>query len=117
MAVNEKEETQKLYYSITEVSEMFDLNASTLRFWEKEFEILKPTKNKKGNRVFTKKDIDYIGQIVDLVKHKGFTINGAKEQLKNKSNLKSKVENNAEVIDKLHAIKAKLIDLRDNNEG
>ena len=81
MAVNEKEETEKLYYSIGEVSELFDLNASTIRFWEKEFEMLSPTKNKKGNRLFTKKDIDYPSQIVDLVKQKGFTIQGAKEQL------------------------------------
>ncbi|HOZ86761.1 MAG TPA: MerR family transcriptional regulator [Bacteroidia bacterium] len=113
MGVNEKEETQKLYYSITEVSEMFDLNASTLRFWEKEFEVLKPTKNKKGNRVFTQKDIDYIGLIVDLVKHQGFTIHGAKEQLKHKAGAKPKGEKNTEVIEKLKAIKAKLIDLRD----
>ncbi len=114
MAVNEKEETEKLYYSITEVSEMFDLNASTLRFWEKEFDVLKPTKNKKGNRVFTKKDIDYITQIVDLVKHQGFTIHGAKEQLKHKAGSKPKSESNAEVIEKLKAIRAKLIELRDN---
>lgn len=114
MGVNEKEETQKLYYTITEVSEMFDLNASTLRFWEKEFEALKPTKNKKGNRVFTKKDIDYIGMIVDLVKHQGFTINGAKEQLKSKTGSKPKGEKNSEVIEKLKAIKSKLIALRDD---
>ena len=60
MGITEKEETQKLYYSITEVSEMFELNASTLRFWEKEFDVLKPTKNKKGNRLFTQKDIDLL---------------------------------------------------------
>jgi len=115
MAVNEKEETKKLYYSITEVSEMFELNASTLRFWEKEFDVLKPNKNKKGNRVFTQKEIDHIATIVNLVKHKGFTISGAKEQLKHKSTAKPKAENNAEVINKLQAIKAKLIKLTDNN--
>ena len=113
MGVNEKEETQKLYYSITEVSEMFDLNASTLRFWEKEFEFLKPTKNKKGNRVFTKKDIDYISLIVDLVKHQGFTIHGANEQIKNKMASKPKGDKNSEVIEKLKAVKTKLIELRD----
>jgi DNA-binding transcriptional MerR regulator len=115
MSVNEKEETEKLYYSISEVSEMFELNASTLRFWEKEFEVLKPTKNKKGNRLFTKKDIDNIAQIVDLVKQKGFTIQGAKEQLKQKSNLKSSAEINAEVIEKLKKIKEKLLRLREEN--
>lgn len=110
MSINEKEETQKLYYSISEVSEMFELNASTLRFWEKEFDVLKPTKNKKGNRLFTQKDIDHIAKIVDLVKQKGFTIQGAKDQLKNKS--ASKSDNvNAEVINKLKNIRAKLIEL------
>jgi DNA-binding transcriptional MerR regulator len=114
MSINEKEETEKLYYSISEVSELFDLNASTLRFWEKEFDVLKPTKNKKGNRLFTKKDIEHIAHIVDLVKQKGFTIQGAKEQLKQKNHSKS--NSNAEVIEKLKAIKAKLIQLRDSEE-
>jgi DNA-binding transcriptional MerR regulator len=116
MAVDEKEETQKLYYSITEVSDMFDLNASTIRFWEKEFEILKPSKNKKGNRVFTKKDIDYISLIVDLVKQKGFTISGAKEQLKHRVEDKTKDQHQSEVVAKLNLIKEKLIQLRDSHE-
>lgn len=116
MGINEKEETEKLYYSISEVSELFDLNASTLRFWEREFDVLKPTKNKKGNRLFTKKDIDHIAQIVELVKQKGFTIQGAKEQLKNKPAAKSTGGSNAEVIEKLKQIKAKLIELRDSEE-
>jgi len=116
MAVDEKEETQKLYYSITEVSDMFDLNASTIRFWEKEFEILKPIKNKKGNRVFTKKDIDYISLIVDLVKQKGYTISGAKEQLKHRVEDKTKDQHQSEVVAKLNFIKEKLIQLRDSHE-
>lgn len=116
MSINEKEETQKLYYSISEVSELFDLNASTLRFWEKEFDVLKPTKNKKGNRLFTKKDIEHIARIVELVKQKGFTIQGAKEQLKSKSYSKSAGNTTMEVIEKLKSIKAKLIEMRDNQE-
>lgn len=104
----EKEETQKLYYSISEVSEMFELNASTIRFWEKEFDVLRPSKNKKGNRLFTQKDIDHIARIVDLVKLKGYTIQGAKEQLKNRNQVS---ESKAEVIQKLKDIKAKLIAL------
>lgn len=114
MSVNQKEETQKLYYSISEVSELFDLNASTLRFWEKEFDVLKPTKNKKGNRLFTKKDIEHIAQIVDLVKAKGFTIHGAKEQLKHKTQSKSLDPNTAKAIEKLNKIKMKLIELGKN---
>lgn len=113
MAINEKEETEKLYYSISEVSEMFDLNASTLRFWEKEFEVLKPSKNKKGNRLFTRKDIENIAAIVELVKQKGFTIQGAREQLKQKQS-KAPGESHAEVISKLRDIRAKLIELRDS---
>ncbi|MDI1356393.1 MAG: MerR family transcriptional regulator [bacterium] len=115
MAINEKEETQKLYYSIGEVSELFDLNASTLRFWEKEFDVLKPTKNKKGNRLFTKKDIEHIAHIVELVKQKGYTIQGAKEQLKGKLNSKSE-DVQGDVIEKLKNIKAKLIELRDRED-
>ena len=119
MGITEKEETQKLYYSITEVSEMFELNASTLRFWEKEFDVLKPTKNKKGNRLFTQKDIDLLRKIVELVKQKGYTIQGAKDQLK--SNLSQKNidnnnnNNNQKVIEKLKLIKSKLIKLGDQN--
>ncbi|MCE3258614.1 MAG: MerR family transcriptional regulator [Bacteroidetes bacterium] len=110
----EKEETQKLFYTIGEVSEMFELNASTLRFWEKEFDFLRPSKNKKGNRTFTQKDIDNIARIVDLVKQKGFTIQGAKEQLKGGSASTARSSgNNAEVIAKLEKIKDKLIDLGD----
>lgn len=115
MGITEKEETQKLYYSITEVSEMFELNASTLRFWEKEFDILKPTKNKKGNRLFTQKDIDLLRKIVDLVKQKGYTIQGAKDQLKNKSFQKNIDNNNDKVVEKLKLIKSKLIKLRDKD--
>ncbi len=115
MAITEKEEIQKLYYSITEVSEMFELNASTLRFWEKEFDILKPTKNKKGNRLFTQKDIDLLRKIVELVKQKGYTIQGAKDQLKNKSIQKKLDNNNEKVIEKLKLIKSKLIIIRDKD--
>ena len=112
MGINEKEETEKLYYSISEVSEMFELNASTLRFWEKEFEVLKPNKNKKGNRLFTRRDIDNIAQIVDLVKQKGVTIQGAREQLRNNQSGRSATE---EVISQLKAIREKLINLRDSS--
>ena len=115
MAITEKEEIQKLYYSITEVSEMFELNASTLRFWEKEFDILKPTKNKKGNRLFTQKDIDLLRKIVELVKQKGYTIQGAKDQLKNKSIQKKLNNNNEKVIENLKLIKSKLIIIRDKD--
>lgn len=109
MEINDKEETEKLYYSISEVSEMFDLNASTLRFWEKEFEVLKPHKNKKGNRLFTAKDLEQIAAIVDLVKNKGFTIQGAREQLRQHG----AKDHRTEVIARLQVIKARLLEMRD----
>jgi len=94
---------------------MFELNASTLRFWEKEFDVLKPTKNKKGNRLFTQKDIDLLRKIVELVKQKGYTIQGAKDQLKSNSSQKNTGNNNEKVVEKLKLIKSKLIKLGDQN--
>jgi DNA-binding transcriptional MerR regulator len=112
MSMSDKEVTEKLYYSISEVSELFDLNPSTLRFWEKEFEVLKPTKNKKGNRLFTKKDMEHIATIVELVKNKGFTIQGAREQLRKRHDPNSG-DIKEQVISRLKEIREKLILLRD----
>lgn len=105
-----QEETEKLYYSISEVSDMFEVNASTIRFWEKEFDILKPTKNKKGNRLFTQKDIENLRLIVHYVKEKGFTLSGAREAMKKGS---PELENvKLEVIEKLKNIKEQLIQMK-----
>jgi DNA-binding transcriptional MerR regulator len=73
----------KIYYSIGEVAEAFQVNTSLIRFWEKEFDILKPKKNKKGNRLFTERDMRYLHIIYNLVKVKGYTLQGAREVLKN----------------------------------
>ena len=106
----QKEQTEKLYYSISEVSDMFEVNASTIRFWEKEFDILKPTKNKKGNRLFTAKDIENLRLIVHYVKEKGYTLNGAKDKLKSGS---PELENvKLAVIDKLKNIKEQLLQMK-----
>ena len=72
----------KVYYSIGEVADMFNVNASLIRFWEKEFDIIKPKKNKKGNRLFTKEDVNNYQKIYFLVKERGYTLKGAKEKLK-----------------------------------
>ncbi len=77
-----EKEIEKLYYTIGEVSEMLGLNASQIRYWETEFDGLKPRKDRKGNRLFTKQDIETIKLIHHLVKEKGFTIDGAKSKLK-----------------------------------
>ncbi len=99
----------KLYYSITEVANIFDVNASLLRYWEGEFDIIKPKKNKKGNRMFTKEDIEKFRLIFHLVKERGYTLQGAKLKL---SESKSEVISNLEVIDKLNKIKSFLLKLK-----
>ena len=73
---------EKLYYSIGEVADIFEVNVSLLRFWEKEFNILKPKKNKKGNRMFTTKDLDNLKIIYHLVKERGYTLEGQKRNSK-----------------------------------
>lgn len=84
MEISENQLT-KLYYTIGEVSTMFDVNPSLIRFWEKEFTIIQPKKNKKGNRLFTPKDILNFNKIYHLVKEQGFTLDGARNALKNKT--------------------------------
>lgn len=77
-----KSGVEKIFYSIGEVAEMFAVNTSLIRYWEKEFDVLKPKKNKKGNRLFTKRDLQYLHMIFHLVKEKGYTLQGAKDYLK-----------------------------------
>ena len=100
----------KLYYSIGEVASLFDVNASLIRYWEKEFDILKPQKNKKGNRLFTPQDLDNLRIIYHLVKERGFTLQGAKDKLREN---KEDVVNKVEAIDSLNRIKSFLLDLKD----
>jgi DNA-binding transcriptional MerR regulator len=102
---------KKLYYSIGEVATMFNVNTSLIRFWEKEFDIIKPNKNKKGNRLFTPIDIDNFHIIYHLVKEKGMTLAGAK--LKMKQN-KADTVNNFEIIKTLQNIRAELMAIKDN---
>ena len=99
----------KLYHSIGEVSKMFDVNTSLIRFWEKEFAIIKLKKNKKGNRMFTKQDVDNFHIIFHLVKERGFTLEGAKQKLKGN---KEDTINNVEVIKSLENIKDFLLEVK-----
>jgi DNA-binding transcriptional MerR regulator len=107
----------KAYYTIGEVSEMFDVNASLIRFWHKEFDQIKPKINAKGNRLFTPKDVLTIQRIYQLVKVEGFTLDGAKKSLKQKT-VPTAAEvvgtDNTEVIERLESIKSKLIALKGN---
>ena len=98
----------KLFYSIGEVALMFDVNTSLIRFWENEFDIIKPKKNKKGNRLFTQQDIDNFHIIFNLVKERGYTLQGAKQKLKQN---KDEVTSNAEVVSRLKKIRKTLNDL------
>jgi DNA-binding transcriptional MerR regulator len=104
------EKSTKIYFSIGEVAKMLDVNTSLIRFWEKEFEILKPKKNKKGNRQFTKKDVKNCHLIYHLVKEKGYTLNGAKVVLK--SDL-SEIINHKQILDKMVKIKSFLQKLKE----
>jgi len=98
-------ESKKLFYPIGEVSRMFDLPATTIRFWEQEFDILKPKKNKKGNRLFTNEDIENLKLIYKLVKEDGYTLAGAKTHLKE---MKKNAPENMDVIKRLLHIRKEL---------
>lgn len=106
-------ELTKLYYSIGEVASFFDVNTSLIRFWEKEFSIIQPKKNKKGNRLFTVKDIEHFNKIYHLVKIEGYTLDGAKKALKSKDSIDVTPNlPHEEVIQRLEDIKSKLLALK-----
>jgi DNA-binding transcriptional MerR regulator len=106
-----EKKVEKLYYSIGEVAEMFDVPVSTIRFWENEFDILKPMKNKKGNRLFTPADIKNLKILHHLVKEEGMTLSGAKKKLSEKWD---ETDHKYEIGESLQKIKSILIELRDN---
>ena len=101
---------KKIYHSIGEVAEMFDVNKSLIRFWEKEFTIIKPKKNRKGNRYFTDKDIENFKIIFHLVKERGFTLQGAKKKLREN---KDDTIKNVELVNQLKDIRAQLAAIRE----
>ncbi len=98
----------KLYYSIGEVAKMFGVNQSLIRFWEGEFSIIKPKKNKKGNRLFTTKDVDNFHLIFHLVKERGYTLQGAKQKLSEQA---GDINENFEIVKRLKNIRSFLVDL------
>lgn len=101
---------EKVFYSIGEVAEMFSVNTSLIRFWDKEFTTLKPTKNKKGNRLFTPQDLEHFRLIYHLVKEKGMTIKGANQLLKKNKEGTAKT---FEAVKRLLDIKEQLISIMD----
>jgi DNA-binding transcriptional MerR regulator len=96
---------EKIYYKIGEVAKAFQVNTSLIRFWEKEFTIIKPKKNAKGNRLFTQDDIKNFKLIFNLVKERGFTLEGAKQKLKKNP---EGIFNSHEIISRLETVKAEL---------
>jgi DNA-binding transcriptional MerR regulator len=102
---------EKLYYSIGETAEMLNVPVSTVRFWENEFDILKPMKNKKGNRMFTPADIKNLKIIHHLLKEERMTLPGAKKRLSRKW---EETQYKYEINESLQKIKSLLLDLRDN---
>lgn len=107
--LNTRKRIEKLYYSIGEVAELFEVNASLIRYWEKEFDILKPRKNKKGDRIYTKEDLDQLRIIFHLVKERGYTLHGAKEKIRQN---RDDVTRNVEITDTLNRLKAFLLELK-----
>jgi DNA-binding transcriptional MerR regulator len=106
-----EKKVEKLFYSIGEVAEMLNVPVSTVRFWENEFDVLKPRKNKKGNRLFTAQDIKNLKIIHHLVKEKGMTLAGVKKQLSAKW---EETDYKYEISQSLKEIKGMLLDLRDS---
>jgi DNA-binding transcriptional MerR regulator len=100
---------EKLYYSMGEIAKAFNVNQSLIRFWDKEFDILKPKKNAKGNRMFTPEDVKNLQLIYHLVKERGFTLEGAKIHLKEGQ---KKTLDKFEIIRKLETIKTQLINIK-----
>lgn len=100
----------KLYYSISEVAQMFDVNESLLRFWEKDFPQLKPKRAGRGVRQYTKEDIEQVKLIYHLVKERGMTLPGARKRM---TNQKETTERNFEIVERLKSIRQELVGMRD----
>ncbi len=102
--------SEKHYYSIGEVASKFELAPSTLRFWEKEFDTIKPFKNKKGDRFYTLEDINHLSLINHLVKERGMTLKGAKTKIREN---RSETESTFEIVQKLQQIKSYLLEIKE----
>ena len=105
---------KKMFYSMGEVSEMFDVNPSLIRHWESKFDCLRPHKNKKGNRLFSSSDVEKLKQIYHLVKERGMTLEGAKKALKQKPATEDGVQRDAELMERLQRIRALLVEVRED---
>ena len=100
----------KIHYSIGEIATMLNVNNSLIRFWEKEFNIINPKKNSRGNRIFSKRDVENIKLIYHLLKEKKYTIEGAKKKIREN---KHGVQKNYEIIQNLKKIRIQLVEIRE----
>ena len=105
---------EKLFYSMGEVAEMFDVNASLIRHWESQFSVIRPKRNKKGNRLFSPRDVENLKLIYHLVKERGMTLEGAKKALKQKPAAEGGVQRDAELMERLQRIRALLVEVRED---
>ena len=105
---------EKLFYSMGEVAEMFDVNASLIRHWESQFSVIRPKRNKKGNRLFSPQDVENLKLIYHLVKERGMTLEGAKKALKQKPAAEGGVQRDAELMERLQRIRALLVEVRED---
>ena len=108
------ESGEKRYYSIREVADLFKVNISRLRYYEKEFPTLSPKKNRSGDRVYTKAEVDHLREILDLVENRGFKLQGAREFLNKKQTAQNET---AKMMDKLREIRQFMVDLREKMES
>ncbi len=104
---------EKLFYSMGEVAEMFDVRQSLIRFWGEQFDALKPKRNKKGNRMFTPEDIETLKLIYHLVKERGMTLDGARRALKARRHAGESSTREVELLDRLQRLKAMLLEVRE----
>ena len=102
---------KKLYYSMGEVAEMFDVTPALIRHWEAQFDCIKPHRNKKGNRLFTPDDVERLKQIYHLVKERGMTLKGANKVLKRAKS--DEVAQEMELLERLQKIRAALVEVRE----
>ena len=103
---------KKLYYTMGEVAEMFDVNASLIRYWESKFSCIRPHKNKKGNRLFTPDDVERLKQIYHLVKERGMTLEGANKVMR-ASSKSNDLARDTEMLERLQRIRAALVEVRE----
>ena len=103
---------KKLYYTMGEVAEMFDVNASLIRYWESKFSCIRPHKNKKGNRLFSPDDVERLKQIYHLVKERGMTLEGANKVMR-ASSKSNDLARDTEMLERLQRIRAALVEVRE----